>query len=1706
MSSPFSDLYARPSTPAAGPATDESPFSDLYGKGGGEGILSRAGQGVIGTSEALLDIAKGIPKFFLHDLPQATGFASGGLTQEQLANPIIRARLRSLGQDPDRIKAVSTEEAMSVGPIPFVKSIFTGPIAEAKAAGLAETPRERAKHAAMAAFLSLAPIQPFMKGKVAAKAATGTEPIESTIGSPQPTPQGPGPTLSQLAKETIEKASTKKREVSAASKASLAAYNRWRAATPEQRAATFPAIAAVADKPWKELTKEHKRAVRSVLEAEATIKALNEASAKADAAGATPTAAAPVPFAPKIELPVDKSTFTPLESELDRVHGNILGLESQARQLGPLIDNSQHKQFLERYAADLEKEITTERGVGSTRPQADPAAPEPTTDTNLGQDIKKNYLADEGQPGYVPTVQVIKDAKAKFGEDALRQEAKTMLGVEEPVNPELQGLARINSPITKAGVVEAAARTMLVREEVNAPRNPKAQAALEAKRAARQEPSTTPSPPLTPEPAAQATAELRHDVWYDKDQKMWVSRNLDASGNQVGNAEWFPTKKAAQADVPARAIPFEPTPKAPPTPGQAPLSPTSEPAPAPGAEGAPLKGPSALKLVDSEGPLAGKSIDELDALIDKIDEVSLGVPGELVNADLTRIAAAKKILLASDHIGAKAPGGQIFPELDLPVPQLRAMQQAAKVDPIRGRDIQAAANRGLRFNKTFDELGDRVQLHVDELKSMLKQVVGPEAERIQRRLSDATAELSRRAAGDITQHVNVEESSILRNEKGFIKLLPDPLEAHPDLSKYDPATARVLERVNVDKAKTDLPSWRQFVNASRFHLERKILPIEEATRIMAGGQYLPKFLDPGAWAQMYSGHPVRAEFMLTDAPFRWTPEGNIIISPVRGYARILRDIRGKIPEYRAYEVAAHTIELAEKGKATGVELADAIKVFSNAKPEIVAAARESVAFRNEVLKYWGDAGGVSGKAIQLMIDMYQHYTPFLRILEGKKIGGLGRTLSSKGTKQIGRLSVQQPVKRLFGSEALIQDPVVSTVDLTRRLIRAGDRNMIFRRLIELAEQNPELASGIIEKVPKREISRKALEAKQEQIIADTKKLAQKEKVAYDDETVAELVENLTARELGRGSDQIRFWRDGKAENWRVHPDIARAIEALDPQKVNMFVQLLSIPTRTARGGIVYNPLFSLMAAFKDAFEATIRSRYGFMPWNSIQGFGDALSGTGLARILGVTPTEYQRAFKAAGGAFSTVSGIIGQSTAIAVRAVLPGRAPVLTKLTHPVELLKKMSEPWEEAARIGEFRLALGKGKSVFEAALAAKTITVDFNMSGASMQGLNMITAFLNPAIQSFSADIRSLGPGESPHVRLPSGELKKLTPIELKELKPGTKVFSVKESLVNRPRRVLALGMGIALGTAFLWAANRDDEEINQLRKTPYGKLWWWFRVNGEIYKLPKPYFWGQVFASGAEAALDMMEGDNPNAARDWIDAVRRQVAFTLTPNLAQYGLAVAGNKDPLTGASIVPERQEDIDPMFQIRPNTSLAARKAGEWFDILNLSPIQVDFFIKTNFGTLGNDLNKAATMAFQNDARVPESTAAEFPFLNRIIGQYPSLNVEPLIRFRDRAADLDVVNNTVMYLAREQPELLEKYAKDRKLDIALAGVYAGARQSMNEIYAGMAAFDKLPAEQMTKEDRRARKDALVRALIKIADLVNQRADVAEQQLKAHGSLP
>lgn len=42
---------------------------------------------------------------------------------------------------------------------------------------------------------------------------------------------------------------------------------------------------------------------------------------------------------------------------------------------------------------------------------------------------------------------------------------------------------------------------------------------------------------------------MRPDIWYDRSIRIWVLQWKDSEGNQIGDAEYYPSKKLAKLAV-----------------------------------------------------------------------------------------------------------------------------------------------------------------------------------------------------------------------------------------------------------------------------------------------------------------------------------------------------------------------------------------------------------------------------------------------------------------------------------------------------------------------------------------------------------------------------------------------------------------------------------------------------------------------------------------------------------------------------------------------------------------------------------------------------------------------------------------------------------------------------------------------------------------------------------------------------------------------------------------------------------------------------------------------------------------------------------------------------------------------------------------------------------------------------------------------------
>ncbi len=1121
------------------------------------------------------------------------------------------------------------------------------------------------------------------------------------------------------------------------------------------------------------------------------------------------------------------------------------------------------------------------------------------------------------------------------------------------------------------------------------------------------------------------------------------------------------TKAAGvEGEPPARpTTPVEtppPQPLEPASPGSPTLGAQPDAPPAPRAEGTP---PRVKKPAAAEQPKTTRQLlDELDKAEDKLDKRldKKEITDDEYGAQWSRIGEARAELrkrLAKEEAARRMgppPTETVptirsrYPMLAKTIDELRVDQELAK--SVQDPKVQAGAleeiRQAIRTKKPVTEFDHGSLLaHDREIRAMLQDASPEERAVLADRLADVRNEMAKRRGPNL--------SDFMGDESGGVEISSNSWWDTRDVLTGD--EKEVMDHIVV--AHGVEPGWQKSVKTLledpmasvqelfynfRRSIERSILPLENLG------------LETGQWAQLFSGWSVRAEQWLFNRPFLWN-EGGVKFLNVKPLAQIVGGFKERTNKLRTYMYARRALEVGET--KSGLDQLTAQRVVSNADPDIVEAAAEASRFADASLLYAVDAGLIKGKLAETLIKLYRAYTPLHRILQGeevvvhdgKMVGVRARPSSIAGPRKV--------IYRLTGNKAKIVDPIQALTENTRRIIREADLNRIGLSILKKVRENPESMRGIAELDDQASI---VFGAKAKKVFDEMKKLAAAEGIAADDETLKDLTLMMSRERLGKRNDKLVVYENGKRVILRVAPDIAEAIGSLSPEASAWWVQMIGVPTRLMKAGIVLQPLFPPLAAMKDALEATIRTKYGFKPWDSMAGFGIAISGSSVGKMLGMTESQYLREFRAGGGAFAALSGIEARSDKAAYRYVLnKGKN---SALLHPIDALRRYARPFEEAARLGEFRRARLAGRSVLEASIAARNIAIDFSQAGGSMQALNTMIPFLNPAIQSIATDMRALR---------------------------------------QQPKRVAAIGSALALGTWMLMAANDGDQEIEDLRKTPYGSLFLWFRLpNGEVAKIPKPYFWGQVFMTGAEQAYDRVKHDDPDAAARWRDALQNAMWGVGLPAVGQWYVGAKYNRETFTGAPVVPQDLEDLLPMYQISPNTSPIGRKVGE---MLEVSPIQVDFAIRSAFGGLGRDLLSAVSIVDRARRRAPEPVSADLPVVGRLFGRYPAGMVEPVYKFYRDAEEIEKVANTAAELAQSQPHKYAAFVKQHLNEIAVAEVYAGARESMAEIRSSIEAINSV--KSMDPKDKREYNDMMLRAIITLARQNNEivrRVQAAQQR--------
>lgn len=305
-----------------------------------------------------------------------------------------------------------------------------------------------------------------------------------------------------------------------------------------------------------------------------------------------------------------------------------------------------------------------------------------------------------------------------------------------------------------------------------------------------------------------------------------------------------------------------------------------------------------------------------------------------------------------------------------------------------------------------------------------------------------------------------------------------------------------------------------------------------------------------------------------------------------------------------------------------------------------------------------------------------------------------------------------PIERAIDSkgEAKILNPFEASKQNAKSAIYASDRNVVRNRMFNLIEDHPNEVREWAQKIGVDETPASVWTN-----VEGLKAAAKDAGIEMPDNVATELAFSLKPPETEDipgipNAKIIRALRGGQVIKYQVNAELARAIDAMSPAKMDMLFSILGAPAKALRTGIVENPVFGAYDMIRQSYQATLASKYGFKPSDSIRGFVERLK-----------EGDFYKEWMAAGGGYGTM---LDTPNSI-----------------HPIALLDKMTRPMLDAAKLGEYIRGRKMGASIMEAALQSRSFIGDFGLRGTdpTIQGLMHATAFMNPGMQSISSELKA-------------------------------------------------------------------------------------------------------------------------------------------------------------------------------------------------------------------------------------------------------------------------------------------------------------------------------------------------------------------------------
>lgn len=430
------------------------------------------------------------------------------------------------------------------------------------------------------------------------------------------------------------------------------------------------------------------------------------------------------------------------------------------------------------------------------------------------------------------------------------------------------------------------------------------------------------------------------------------------------------------------------------------------------------------------------------------------------------------------------------------------------------------------------------------------------------------------------------------------------------------------------------------------------------------------------------------------------------------------------------------------------------------------------------------------------------------------------------------------------------------------------------------------------------------------------------------------------------------------------------------------------------------------------------------------------------------------------------------------------KGPIRNKAENPIEILRVISETFENATRLSEFRRAydasikrgLTHEQAIKRGGFESRDITLDFGRMGAKMRGLNQISAFYNAMVQGFA---------------------------------------KVYDTVKQRPTRSLLVINGAIVGpTALFWFLGKDDPAIQS--QPEWVKRNYWLVTSGEgqnkvVHKIPVPFDVGVTFKALTESFLETNFNKDNKTKKElegWFTDYLFKVGkgFVPTPQFAMPFIEGGFNVSWFQGRPLVPHYiEKNLPNKMQYTTYTSQSAKLLANGIyklighDTKFNNPIYIDNFVRHWSGTIGRYLLQLSDDALiENglieDPILPTQPLSRMPVIRAFTAQYPDANSQYITDFYEEYNKISKIINEVEALEKEgkvleSQELLNSVKGKNRLQLI---PYADAIKDLNFIIRGI-----YNNKKWTKDEKRELIDAHYLAMIRTAkralDIMNIKVD-------------